>query len=240
MIKTLTFKPKRIFITGDTHGDFTRIEAFCKKMETTKEDMIIILGDVGINYYLSKRDTLLKKKLSEFPITLFSLYGNHECRPENIKTYEEKKFCNGIVYMEEEYPNLLFAKDGEVFNFHDKKVLVIGGSYSVDKYYRLMKGWAWFEDEQPSEEIKAYVEKQIKAYDYTFDLVLSHTCPFKAQPIHLFLPSINQSLVDNSTELWLQEIADKLTFTNWYYGHYHSDWIKGKYRLFFNDFVELE
>ena len=30
-----------IYITGDTHGQFERIETFCKRFETTK-------GDVGI------------------------------------------------------------------------------------------------------------------------------------------------------------------------------------------------
>lgn len=240
MTEKLDFHPNRIFITGDTHGDFARVELFCRRMDTTKDDMLIILGDVGINYYLSKRDKKLKENLSNLPITLFSIYGNHECRPENIKTYKQREFCDGIVFIEDDYPNLLFAKDGEVFTFKEKKVLVIGGSYSVDKYYRLMKGWAWFEDEQPSDKIKAYVEKQIKKYNYKVDLVLTHTCPLNAQPVHLFLPIIDQSLVDKTTEIWLQEIADKLTFTNWYYGHFHGDWINGKYRLFFNDVIELK
>ena len=28
-----------IYITGDTHGNFDRVVAFCKKMNTTKEDI---------------------------------------------------------------------------------------------------------------------------------------------------------------------------------------------------------
>lgn len=31
------------------------------------------------------------------------------------------------------------------------KTIVIGGAYSVDKFYRLSKGYNWFEDEQPSD-----------------------------------------------------------------------------------------
>lgn len=41
------------------------------------------------------------------------------------------------------------------------KTIVIGGAYSVDKFYRLSKGYNWFEDEQPSDEIKAYVESNL-------------------------------------------------------------------------------
>ena len=50
-----------IYITGDTHGDFTKIDFFCKKMNTTKQDIIIILGDAGINYYLNEKDEKIKR-----------------------------------------------------------------------------------------------------------------------------------------------------------------------------------
>lgn len=45
-----------IYITGDTHGDMSRIVRFCERMETSKEDIMIILGDVGLNYYGDGKD----------------------------------------------------------------------------------------------------------------------------------------------------------------------------------------
>ena len=45
-----------IYITGDTHREFDRIRYFCEKNKTTKNDIIIILGDAGINYYLFGMD----------------------------------------------------------------------------------------------------------------------------------------------------------------------------------------
>lgn len=42
-----------IYITGDTHGKFGRIYNFCEKEGTAREDIMIILGDAGINYFLS-------------------------------------------------------------------------------------------------------------------------------------------------------------------------------------------
>ena len=56
---------------------------------------------------------------------------------------------------------MLFARDGDIFIMDGTKHLVIGGAYSVDKYYRLENNLLWFADEQPSAEIKAYVEEQI-------------------------------------------------------------------------------
>lgn len=40
------------------------------------------------------------------------------------------------------------------------KTIVIGSAYSIDKYYRIAYGDRWFADEQPSEKIKASVEKR--------------------------------------------------------------------------------
>lgn len=147
-----------IYITGDTHGNFERISSFCDRFETTKEDTMIILGDAGINYYGSG-DKSRKKKLHKLPITLFCIHGNHEQRPEVIKTYELVEFHGGKVYVEKEFPNLIFAKDGQIYEFNGKRYIAIGGAYSVDKFYRLSRGIKWFDNEQPSDEIKAEVEQ---------------------------------------------------------------------------------
>lgn len=229
----------KFYITGDTHGNFNRIDYFCQRFETSKEDILCILGDAGINYYLNKKDYMLKQVLQDMPITFFCIHGNHEERPFNISTYITKEWNGGTVYYEEEFPNILFAKDGEIYNINGKSVLVIGGAYSVDKEYRILKGWSWFKDEQPSKEIVKYIEKQITKQRH-FDIVLTHTCPIKTEPRHMFLPFIDQSKVDKTTELLLQRIADWITFDSWYFGHFHGHWDNGKYHMLFEDYVEVE
>jgi 3-oxoacid CoA-transferase subunit A len=228
----------KFYLTGDTHGDFKRIAEFCDKHNTTKDDVMCILGDAGINYYLGKKDYLLKEFLKDLPITLFCIHGNHEARPQHIPSYDEKEWNNGIVYYEEDYPNILFARHGEIFNINGKSILVIGGAYSVDKEYRLMNNYMWFEDEQPNDEIKQYVKEQIKKQEH-FDIVLSHTCPIMTQPTHMFLGWVNQFKVDKSTEIFLQDIADKIDFDNWYFGHFHGAWDNGKYHMLFENYVEV-
>ena len=104
-----------IYITGDTHGQFGRIETFCERFGTSREDILIILGDAGINFSGWNRDCVKKRFLESLPVTLFCIHGNHEQRPQTIGSYREKQWHGGTVYYEEEYPNLLFAKDGEVF-----------------------------------------------------------------------------------------------------------------------------
>ena len=224
------------YITGDTHRSFDRIEDFCYGYETTIEDVMIILGDAGINYWLDKE---LKGQLSGMNITFFCVHGNHEARPWEAADYEEKIWNEGIVYVEEQYPNILFAKDGEIYNFNGKKVMPIGGAYSIDKYYRIRNGLPWFETEQPDEAIKEYVEQQLDKAKWNVDIVLSHTVPIEAEPVWAFIPGLDQSAVDKSTEKWLQKIYDRLDFTEWYAGHYHVESEECGVRIMYEDYDKI-
>ncbi len=228
-----------VYITGDTHREFDRILSFCEKNGTEKNDIMIILGDAGINYYLFGMDINLKSELSMMPVTFFCIHGNHEERPFNIPTYEEKQWHGGTVYVEPEYPNLIFAKDGEIYDFDGQKYIAIGGAYSVDKNYRRMYGMPWFPSEQPSDEIKAYVECQLDKAGWKVDGVFSHTVPEPYEPTWAFLSGIDQSRVDKSTELWLKKIEKKLTYKRWYAGHYHVDSQEGPITLMFKKIEKL-
>ena len=126
----------------------------------------------------------------------------------------EGEYCGGKILYEEAFPNILFAVDGEIYNFDGYKCIVIGGAYSVDKHYRLAHGWHWWPDEQPDEEIKAVVEARLAALHWNIDIVLSHTCPRKYEPTEVFLSGLDQSSVDKSTEDWLDGIEDRLDYKN--------------------------
>lgn len=228
-----------IYITGDKHGEFKEVFEFCHKQKTNVNDIMIILGDAGINYFANERDYTLKNSLLEYPITFFCIHGNHEERPENIKNYKTKIFHDGLVYYEEDYPNILFAKDGEVYNFNNKNVLVIGGAYSVDKYFRLQYGYNWYKSEQPSEETKRYVLDKIHSLGSKVDVILSHTCPYKYLPRETFLMGIDQSKVDNSTEYFLDEIEKITNYKLWYCGHFHTDKTVDKIIFMFHDIREF-
>lgn len=162
-----------------------------------------------------------KEYLEELPVTFFCIHGNHEQRPGTIPTYKKKIWRGGTVYYEEEYPSILFALDGEMFDMDGHQTIAIGGAYSIDKVARLLHGYGWWTDEQPSEEIKQYVERQLTSMDWEIDVVLSHTAPLKYEPVETFLPGVDQSKV-KSTERWLNMIENRLRYKKWYCGHYHT------------------
>ena len=186
------------------------------------------IGDAGINYNGWVLDREKKELLKILPITLFCIHGNHEQRPDTIDSYAEKRWHGGIVYWEEDYPNLLFAKDGEIFDLDGKQTIVIGGAYSIDKMIRVIYGYGWWADEQPSDEIKRYVEEQLEKRNWKIDVILSHTVPLKYEPREMFMTGVDQSNVDKSTEEWLDWIEEKLEYQKWYCGHYHTEKKIGK------------
>ena len=210
-----------VFFMGDLHGQFDPLVNFIEKYGPTRKDTLVLLGDVGVNYYGGRRDNLLKAILNDVGIEMLCIHGNHERRPTRELGYVAREWNGGMAWHEPSYPNLIFAKDGEIYTINGMRYLVIGGAYSVDKYYRLERGYGWWPDEQPSDEIKAYVEQQIAEKD--FDIVLSHTCPHKYEPTEMFLTMIDQSTVDKTTEEWLDSIEERIDYLAWFCGHWHTD-----------------
>ena len=99
---------KRCWIMGDIHGSYAPIENFIRRNEDTinfspETDLMILLGDVGLNYYKNERDIKIKKKINKYPFTYFCIRGNHEARPsicaaENPKEWEAP-YLGGPVWV---------------------------------------------------------------------------------------------------------------------------------------------
>lgn len=217
---------KRVFITGDIHGSLERIENLCEDCETTREDAVIILGDCGFNYWGDRREQHLKKCAAKLPITFLCVRGNHEERPEsrrNMKFVEisyDPIVPNGYFF-EEEYPNILYVADGSILELNGKSCLFVGGAYSVDKYYRLERGWNWFSDEELTSEERCNILDKVD--HRTFDFIFSHTCPSSEIPTDTFLPFIDQSKVSRAMENFFETLKNIVDFKAWYWGHFHID-----------------
>ena len=254
---TVDNSPPKYYITGDKHRHFDGLIEFCKTNKLRKQDVIVILGDSGFNYYGDERDDELKAQLRDVDVTLFCLYGNKEKRPENIPTYGIQTFCGGIVYYEPKYPNIFFAKDGEVYDFNGKKFLVVGGAHSVDKIRCLEEDLPFWADEMPSDEIKELVEARLKILGHKVDGFLTHTCPISCLPTEMFISTKraaeDQKLVkqkrkrkmpirypidiDRSTEEWLETLRQNNDHEIWYCGHYHVGKTLGKVRMLHREII---
>lgn len=239
----------RVFLKGDIHGHIDRIKDFCDRAQTTEDDILILLGDVGINIYGEGRDTLWRA-FKKLPITILCVRGNHEARPEKcnykLDVYDLGDKTIIAAYHKDKLPNVYFLYDGWQ-QIKNHMFFVINGAYSVDKEYRLKNGWFWEPDEQLSEKererlwnIFTYTESTVGA-----EYVLSHTCPSSCVPTQLFLSFIDQSKVDHTMEDFCGKFYDILkskdTFKKWYCGHFHADLLLAeKVQMLYENFEMLD
>lgn len=248
----------RVFITGDKHGDYTDVAKFCERWGTSKDDFMIVLGDNGVNYYGIRKDRRRKKSLSKLPITFVMIRGNHDARPyKNL--YHEIEYNNeaisGTFLVEDEFPSILFTKEFGWYQFGGKDTFVIGGAYSVDKWYRLEQyelgyhQYKWFPNEQLSQ------DEMTQAMDaLTFGwpdgkdvMIMSHTCPMFYKPYDKLLPGINQDTVDETMEKWMdtvhgfveEQTAYHQSKWEWFCGHWHIDRRIVQFRFMYDDYLCL-
>lgn len=237
---------KNWLITGDTHGRVAERLAtihYNSPEYVPAETAVIILGDAGFNYYKGKKDIKAKQAASEFGYTIYCIRGNHEERISNCENAHRMYDIetDTFVYVEDDFPLIMYFDDdvGEA-TFGRYKALTIPGAYSVDKHYRLQRGWTWFPEEQLTPEEMAFGEKFAKGGG-DFDFVLSHTCPFSWMPTDLFLSMIDQSTVDKTMELWMDHLKDMFNWTIWCFGHYHADRIERPYvEQFYQEYESLD
>lgn len=238
-----------VLLRGDCHGNFTWLDKLNYKPEETA---IIILGDTGLNFWLNKTDQKIKKLIDNKGYYLYCIRGNHEQRPQFIQGMEKiyDDFVDGPVYWEPQYPHIRYFMDYGYYNINGYSCAVIGGAYSVDKWYRLgrfnmteetnnPKKSGWFNDEQLTSGERQHAE--IKLVGRYFDFVFTHTCPYSFQPTDLFLGFIDQKTVDNTMEKWMESLKDKISWGVWCFGHFHADRIERPYvEQYFNDIETLD
>jgi 3-oxoacid CoA-transferase subunit A len=216
---------KHWHITGDLHGRMQRLYGL--KFDNPSEHAVIVLGDFGINYFGDESENIKKQMVNNKGFKIYAVRGNHEKRPEDvpgmIKQFDDN--VGGDVYYQPAYPNIRYFDNYGEYMINDMRTLVIGGAYSVDKFYRLTSGFQWFKNEQLNE-IERMDCAEIASRGL-YDLVLSHTCPYSWRPTDLFLSSIDQTTVDNTMEVWMNGIKDTCDWKTWCFGHYHDDrWIR--------------
>ena len=248
---------KNWLVRGDTHGNFLWMENGCLKDYKPEETAIIILGDAGFDFYLTKTDTRKKKEINAKGYYIYWLRGNHEARPQTINGYEIifDENVHGQVYCNPEFSNLRAFLDYGLYDINGYSCLVIGGAYSVDKAWRLTRAClteetndpkksGWFSNEQLTDEEMKNCERIVQQFTATgkeIDFIMTHTCPYSYQPTDMFLSFIDQSTVDNSMELWMDRIKEMTYWHIWLFGHYHADRVEAPHiEQYYNDIENLD
>lgn len=253
----------RIYVFGDLHSNVSDFKNRINQIDNpTSEDIIICAGDVGIEYG-GRTYGGIKKAMKQFPGTILVMRGNHDdCYWANHGYLDEEGYyCfnnNSWEYADDrqmfihqkKYPNIWYIDDnGGIYTIGNYTILFLPGAYSVDKYYRLRNGYPWNPQEQMSEQTMKELYKIVKDWleiGFDIDFVVGHTFPQKIESYYkdLFMSGINQSIVDKTTEKWLDKFAKLFEsapgFKQYFGGHFHDDReMTDKYTMLYHDIVEL-
>lgn len=243
-----------IYVTGDTHGNARDIcNVIAQIKNPSKDDFVIIAGDAGFEYesYVMGQ---AKREARKFPGTWIVLRGNHDS--SYWKMHEEDPDWEiiqhqGCDYLRQKnYPNIWYLPDaGCIYRIQNFNILFIPGAYSVDKWYRLRNRYPWNPSEQLSvkerNELNLLVTEWIDL-GFNIDFVIAHTFPAKMEKYYrdLFMSGLDQSSVDKTTEVWLNEMSNIYEnapgFKHYFGGHFHDDRrLNKKYTMLYDEVEDL-
>ena len=246
-----------IYITGDTHSDFSRFteENFPIQSEMTKDDYIIICGDFGGVWTFEEESSREKDTLDWLDnknFTTLFVDGNHE-NYTRLYNYPMKKWNGGKVHKIRD--SVLHLMRGEIFDIDNKKIFAFGGAKSHDiqdgilnldeekkiyeyrkrgAYFRI-RDFSWWDLELPTNQEMENGIKNLEKVNYKVDYIISHCCPTSIQA--LINPIYKRDILTD----YLQQISEKCTFKRWYFGHYHDyKQVNSQFTLLYENIVPLE
>lgn len=210
-----------IYITGDTHGmvDIQDLINFfeeeSKKISLSKDDFVIICGDVSVCWDYGLQDKAVRQALSGLPVTVLFIDGNHE-NFDLLNSYDIEEWNGGNVhYIANDIMHLM---RGQIFTIEDKKFFTFGGAHSVDKLWR-REGVSWWAEEIPTKDEMEEGLINLKACDYSVDYIITHTAPYEV------LAALGMDVIDEEEEFvrYLEMVRNNISFKEWYFGHLHMD-----------------
>jgi hypothetical protein len=132
---------------------------------------------------------------------------------------------------------------GEIYTIHGKKILAFGGASSHDisdgildranfasddEFYETVYLWrktrrmwrikdvSWWPQEIPNEDEMRHCMENLAKHDFKVDYIVTHCAP---EMMHRLMGYDEPDACNK----FLQQVAEKTTFSKWFFGHYHQD-----------------
>lgn len=211
-----------IYFISDLHGEKSEaLEAYLKI--ATEKDLLIILGDVGLNFY----DTLENMEFTRYFMSLDKkiafLDGNHE-NFDYLKTFCCKEWNGGEVGRLTK--NIVYLKRGNIYTLEGKTFFVFGGCKSSSKW---KENGLWYPEEEPSDEEINLAYKNLEKYNYKVDYICTHNYDYKKKNVSVKLMELTD-FIDKNVE-----------FKRWYSGHWHQNFeLDNKHRVVYDKLICIE
>ncbi len=224
-------------ITGDTHGtiDIGKVVRFFGDHgdEYTKDDYLIICGDVGVCGFDPEMEKETRRILRELPVTVLFIDGNHE-HHQRLNDYPVDEWMGGKVHFIES--EIIHLMRGQVYDIEGTTFFTFGGAYSIDKSARI-EGFDWFPEEIPTRVEYEEGLDNLERYDYRVDYIITHSAPREVASALGYGEETNDEI---ALRRYFQQIADEVEYEKWFFGHFHEDEvIEDVFVAMFNEIVVL-
>lgn len=222
-----------IYVTGDLHGDITRLRSKeFKKLR--RRDTLIVAGDFGFVWDGSKSERFRLWRLSHLRYNLLFIDGTHD-NLDLLDQYSQEEYCGGKARRIGK--RLLYLCRGEVFTLEGKKVFVMGGGESTDTEDRV-EGVSWWAREQPSMDELRYARDNLQKNDFVVDYIVSHDC---STTLSDFMEITKNKSRVTPLGAFFEALSKNCKFTRWVFGSYHQDKrIPASYLAVYKNVVPLE
>ena len=227
-----------LYITGDTHGEFTALEQFARKHTHSREDCILVCGDFGGVWSGDKKERRRLDRLENLPCTTLFVDGNHE-NFDRLDRLPMAEWRGGQVHIVR--PHVLHLMRGQVFTLEGRTFFTMGGASSHDISDGILSPFDadyeetraamrrsgmkfrtrhrnWWPQELPTPSEYALARETLDRIQWKVDCVITHCAPSSLQKSMIFVDFTNDPLTD-----FLEEVRQRLDFRAWCFGHYHQD-----------------
>lgn len=219
-----------IFVTGDKHGAEGIMSGFSEDVFPagnflTGDDVVIILGDLGVPWLRSTpdEDEEVIRWLSLRPWTTLFVDGNHENFDVLDSLPEEEMFGAPVGVLRK---NIYHLRRGYVYTISGRRCFSFGGAASPDRESRI-EGVSWWRRELPNWKETDRGIESLGRYEWSVDHVFTHAAPEGAKEYMLenFKSSYRPGKRNfrDPVSIYLETLAEKLLFTSWHFGHYHAE-----------------
>lgn len=217
-----------IYVTGDTHGDKTRLKR--KNLKKIKKgDYLIICGDFGFVWKGDRSEKRFLKRLGKRKYSILFVDGAHENFNE-LEKYPAEEWNGGKTrHISGNLRNLM---RGEVFNLGEDVIFAFGGGHldepSADYEY---SGAPELPTEEDFKKGLAKLEK-LGSVDYIF----SYEAPSR---ITEFLRLSKTDFGHLNT--FLDILSERCEFKKWFFGQHHiNKTVSSKYQAVYDRVIKAD
>lgn len=222
-----------VYITGDLHGDETRL--YDKQWFKLKSgDTLIICGDFGFLWDDGKKEKSVIKYLGSRKYTVCFVDGTHD-NFDMINSCRETIWKGGRVHRIS--GNLFHLMRGQIFNIEGNTVFTFGGGDSDDKDIRMEMG-NWWKDELPTAAQMSEGAQNLDNIGLKVDYIITHEPPSLVKSSMLLKYGVTDKI--SIINGYLEEINRSCKFKHWYFGAMHEDrLVTPKHSAMFKNIVAL-